>query len=33
VFDVAAQAAAKQKSQQLSKKVPCGNSSGTGTCL
>jgi hypothetical protein len=30
-FDVLAQAAAKQKTQQLSKKVPCGNS--TGTCL
>jgi tetratricopeptide (TPR) repeat protein len=33
VFDVQAQAAAKQKAQQLSKKVPCGNSSGAGTCL
>jgi len=35
VFDVLAQAAARQKIQQLPKKVPCGNSSsGTeGTCL
>ena len=33
VFDVLAQTAAKQKAEQLSKKVPCGNSSGNGTCL
>jgi tetratricopeptide (TPR) repeat protein len=32
-FDVLAQAAAKQKTQQISKKVPCGNSTGAGTCL
>ena len=33
VFDVVAQNEAKQKTQQLSKKVPCGNSTGAGTCL
>jgi tetratricopeptide (TPR) repeat protein len=36
VFDVLAQAASKQKIQQLSKRVPCGDSahaSGDGTCL
>jgi tetratricopeptide (TPR) repeat protein len=33
VFDVAAQTEARQKVQQLSKKVPCGSSTGTGTCL
>jgi tetratricopeptide (TPR) repeat protein len=33
VFDLLAQNEARQKAQQLTKKVPCGNSSGTGTCL
>lgn len=35
IFDLLAQVAAKQKTQQLSKKVPCGNSSHApeGTCL
>jgi tetratricopeptide (TPR) repeat protein len=36
VFDVLAQAASKQKIQQLSKQIPCGNSArapGGGTCL
>ena len=35
IFDALAQAVAQQKTQQLSKKVPCGNSSHTpeGTCL
>lgn len=35
VFDVLAQAEARQKVQQLSKKVPCGNSASStaGTCL
>jgi tetratricopeptide (TPR) repeat protein len=32
VFDSLAQANAKQKIQQLSKKIPCG-STGSGTCL
>ena len=32
-FDVLAQAAAKQKTQQFSKRVPCVNSTGAGTCL
>jgi tetratricopeptide (TPR) repeat protein len=32
VFETVAQANAKQKIQQLSKKVPCG-SAGSGTCL
>jgi tetratricopeptide (TPR) repeat protein len=35
VFDIKSQNEARQKVQQLSKKVPCGNSSsgGSGTCL
>ena len=35
IFDVVAQAAVKQKADQLAKKVPCGNSGGSdkgGTC-
>jgi siroheme synthase len=34
VFDVVVQAAAKQKVEQLSKRIPCGSSDGIGrTCL
>ena len=34
VFDVLAQASARQKTQQLSKKVPCGSAASAGyTCL
>jgi hypothetical protein len=34
VFDILAQAQAKQKIQQLSKKIPCGNSARKDeTCL
>jgi tetratricopeptide (TPR) repeat protein len=36
IFDLVAQAAVKQKVEQLSKKVPCGSSAGadsSGTCL
>jgi tetratricopeptide (TPR) repeat protein len=36
VFDVVAQTAIKQKVEQVSKRVPCGNSGGAagdGTCL
>jgi tetratricopeptide (TPR) repeat protein len=35
IFDSVAQAAAKQKVEQLEKRVPCGNSGGSdkGTCL
>ena len=33
VFETAAQANAKQKAQQLSKRIPCGSTGGSGTCL
>jgi tetratricopeptide (TPR) repeat protein len=33
VFDVLAQAESKRKIQELSKRLPCGTSGQTGTCL
>jgi uncharacterized protein HemY len=33
VFDVLAQAESKRKIQELSKRLPCGGSGQTGTCL
>jgi uncharacterized protein HemY len=33
VFDILAQAESKRKIQELSKRVPCGGSGQTGTCL
>jgi len=33
VFETLAQANAKQKVQQLSKRVPCGSMASSGTCL
>ena len=33
VFETNAQTNAKKKAQQLSKRVPCGDMAGSGTCL
>ena len=33
VFDILAQAESKRKIQELSKRLPCGSSGQTGTCL